>query len=137
MVRSGSLTHLAQVGDGPGLIVSVLGYLPEGENAMVKMTKAELKRRLVPGTELTLINCLMGPCNNPRTVAQVRSSDYVMLTPEGKHSYLTITPEEEVRETENGFQLILKAQDARPGLPAQPERIAAEYVWGIREVPNA
>lgn len=94
------------------------------------MTKAELKRRLTPGTKLTLVNSLLGPCSKPRTVHEVRSADYVMLTPEGKHSYLTIIPAEEVRETPKGFQVVLKAQPAEPGRPAQAEKLAAEYEWG-------
>lgn len=93
------------------------------------MTKAELKRRLTVGTKLVLVNCLMGPCYKPREVFEVRSKDYVMLTPEGSHSYLTITPEEEIRETPKGFQVVLKPQAAVTGMPAQSERVVAEYEW--------
>lgn len=83
------------------------------------MTKAELKRRLVPGTKLTLVNCLMGPCNKHRTVQQVRSSEFVMSTPEGSDSYLPIGSDEYVEATENGFKIIIKGSG----------RIAAEYQW--------
>ena len=94
------------------------------------MTKAELKRRLVPGTKLVLVNCLMGPCNKPRTVKQVRSTDIIMLTPEGKESHLDLQSHEFVEATENGFRIMLKAQPATLGLREQPERVAAEYEWG-------
>ncbi len=93
------------------------------------MTKAELKRRLVPGTKLVLIDCLMGKCHKPRTVKQVRSSDIIMLTDEGKESHLHIASNEYVTETANGFQVWLKYQPAQPGLPEQPPRIAAEYIF--------
>lgn len=94
------------------------------------MTKAELKRRLTPGTELTLVNCLMGPCLKPRIVKEARTKDYIMLTPEGTNSYLAISVDEEIRETSGGFQVVIKAQPATVGMPEQSERIAAEYVWG-------
>lgn len=95
------------------------------------MTKAELKRRLIPGTKLTLVNTLLGPCNKPRTVLDVRSRGYVMLTPEGKHSHLDIVPGEEIHETPNGFQVVVLASPASAQRSyAEPERIGAEYVWG-------
>lgn len=94
------------------------------------MTKAELKRRLVPGTKLTLVNCMMGPCNKHRTVVKVMSTDVQMLTPEGTHSYMTLNSYERVEATENGFKVILKAEPAVPGQPARDERLACEYQWG-------
>lgn len=98
------------------------------------MTKAELKRRLVPGTQLTLVNSLLGPTRQHRTVKQARSADYIMTKPDGKDSYLPINSNEEVRETEKGFAIFIKAgsssifQGGR--LVPQPEQLAAEYVWG-------
>lgn len=77
-------------------------------------TKAQLKR-LPIGHKLTLVNCLMGPCNAPRIIHEVMTNQIVMMLPDGRtsHCYLDLPLE----PTEQGFLL------------RTPEgRIACEYV---------
>jgi len=95
------------------------------------MTKAELKRRLVPGTKLTLVDSLLGECCKPRTVHAVRSADYIMLTPEGKHSHLAIVTGERIDETPGGFRVVILPDDKTNEY--QIEQTAAEYKWGWPE----
>lgn len=94
------------------------------------MTKASLKRQLLPGLKLTLTNSLLGPCNKQRTVHQVRSNDIVMITETGSHSHLAITPDEEVRGTSNGFQIVLKEGTETSRGVLDQDHIVAEYEWG-------
>ena len=60
-----------------------------------------------------------------------------MLTEEGRISYLTISGDEVIRQTQNGFQVVMVAQEAKPGQPARPERIAAEYIFIESSAPVA
>jgi hypothetical protein len=56
----------------------------------MKISKAKFLKLLQVGDKLTLTHCLLGACNSPREVAEVKSYGYVMLTPEGKHSHLRL-----------------------------------------------
>lgn len=86
------------------------------------MTVAELKRRLVPGTKLTLINCLMGPCQKLRTVERIRSKHFVFHAHEkNRESVLQCPKASQLIETENGFRILNDGE------------IAVEYVWGWPE----
>jgi hypothetical protein len=69
-------------------------------------TKAQLKR-LPVDTELILIECLMGLCNDPRTIKQVRSNDIVMELPNGRTSYCNLG--NKLEPTEDGF--LLRCED--------------------------
>lgn len=66
-------------------------------------TKAELKR-LPIGTTLTLTNCLMGACNDSRTIKAIKSNKIVMQLPDGRESncYLDNCI---LKPTETGFEL--------------------------------
>lgn len=85
------------------------------------MKLADLKRKLVPGTELTLINSLLGPCCKHRTVAKVNTVD-VMFTGDGvtpgKFSHLRWPKAGSLHETAKGFAIY------------EDDRLCAEYVWG-------
>ena len=69
------------------------------------MTKAELKRRLGPGTKLRLVENRNGPCDEPREVKIVRAAEIVMMTPLGTFSSLELGKGFEVAETPDGFQV--------------------------------
>jgi hypothetical protein len=71
-------------------------------------TKAELKR-LPIGTELVLVECLMGKCNDSRTIKQVRSNDIIMQLPDGRTSYCALN--NKLESTEDGF--LLRCEDGR------------------------
>lgn len=88
------------------------------------MTKAELKRKLTPGLELTLVNSYVGPTWQRRKVKQVRSSDVIMLKDDGRESTMTLNPGDVVEETANGFRIL------------QSGKIALQYVWGHPEQPK-
>jgi len=68
-------------------------------------TKAELKR-LPEGTELTLVNNLLGKVSTPRrTIKQIRSQDIILTLEDGRESFMylegcTLQP------TDDGFKLI-------------------------------
>ncbi len=70
------------------------------------MTLAELKRRLAPGTKVTLIHSAMGPCEKRRTVARLLSKQ-VAFQPEGgtELSYLPFPAAKDIRETADGFEV--------------------------------
>lgn len=83
------------------------------------MTKAELKRRLTPGTELTLVHCLVGPTRDHRTVKAVRSKDIVVLA-SGSHEFqVPLDTGFRVEETENGFRIL-----------GELKTVYASYVYG-------
>jgi hypothetical protein len=65
------------------------------------MKLADLKRIPV-GTKLRLVHCLMGPCDKPREVLKVQTNAVVMLTPEGKHSWLTLPKASDFRDDWGG-----------------------------------
>ena len=69
------------------------------------MKLADLKRIPV-GTKLRLVHCLMGPCDKPREVLKVQTNAVVMLTPEGKHSWLTLPKASDFRDDEDGFSIL-------------------------------
>ena len=93
-----------------------------------QMTKAELRRRLTKGTQLTLINCLTGPCHSYRIVhKQSNGRDhYEFETETGRISHLRIESTEYVQETGNGFAVRLMEND----------RIMAQYEWGHIPLPD-
>lgn len=80
-------------------------------------SKADIKR-LPIGTKLRLVHCLIGPTDKLRTIQQVRSNDILMLTEDGKTSYLTLGGE--FKATEKGFQLWETTNRGK--------EIAAEYI---------
>jgi len=73
----------------------------------MNITSLAALKRIPVGTRLRLIDSLIGPCDKPRTVKQVRSADIIMLTPEGTDSYLTLKGVR-LSPTENGFRLFEK-----------------------------
>ena len=75
----------------------------------MKVSKAEFLRWLTPGKEVRLINCLLGPCDKPRTVKSVKGPRVEFDTPDGRVSHLHLTSEEEVEKTESGYRLVLKS----------------------------
>ncbi len=84
------------------------------------MKLADLKRRLVPGTKLRLINSLMGPCSRLRVVAKTNTVD-VMFTgdgiADGQVSHLAWPKSSALLETENGFKII------------EDNMVCVEYEW--------
>lgn len=84
-----------------------------------RMSKAELKRRLVPGTKLTMVNSLLGDTRQLRTVKAVRSASFIMTRPDGRESYLATNSGDEVFETDNGFKIV-----------GEGKRVMVEYEWG-------
>ena len=95
---------------------------------MQTMTKAELKRRLVPETALTVVNSLMGPCRKLRTVKKVSGNEFGLLAHEkGALSYFRLESNEYVEQTAKGFAIRLKEND----------RLMVEYEWGHNPLPKA
>lgn len=80
-------------------------------------TKAELKR-LPIGTDLILINSLMGPCHTPRKIFKVMSNQIVMELPDGRTSHLYLDGGVKLEPTPDGF--LMRCTD--------DERIAAQYI---------
>jgi len=71
------------------------------------MKHADLKR-LPVGTRLTLVNCLMGPCNKPRTLKKI-TSNALLFEPDDKPgtiSWLYFGKAKDFRAEENGFSII-------------------------------
>lgn len=88
------------------------------------MTVAELKRRLVPGTKLTLVHTLLGPTRKERHVFETRSRDCVMYVPEkDANSYLQWPKASQLEATPRGFRI------------REDGEIAAEYEWGWSDDP--
>lgn len=85
------------------------------------MKLADLKSKLVPGAQLTLVNSLMGPCHKHRTVAKVNTVD-VMFTGDGiaagRVSHLRWPKASQLHKTEKGFAIY------------EDDRLCAEYIWG-------
>jgi len=74
-------------------------------------TKAQLKR-LPIGTELILVECLMGPCNDPRTIKQIKSNAIVMQLPDGRTSNCYLDQiGNKLEPTEDGF--LLRCEDGK------------------------
>lgn len=71
-------------------------------------TKAELKRLRV-GTRLILIDCLMGPCHQPRTIKEVRSNSIKMQLEDGRISTLDLHGK--LEPTAEGF--LIRCEDGR------------------------
>lgn len=88
------------------------------------MTVAELKRRLVPGTKLTMVRNVTGP--TPRLLRQVferRSAECVMYVPEkDANSYLRWPKAAGLEETEKGFRIWEGTGSKRT--------LMVEYEWG-------
>lgn len=85
------------------------------------MTVAELKRRLVPGTELTLVESRLGPCRKLRTVESVSTVDVGMSgddVAKDRVSYLPWPKASQLQETDKGFQIVIE------------DETAARYEWG-------
>ena len=66
-------------------------------------------KRLQPGTKLILVNSLVGrpKTDGRRTLKKVRSNDVIMMTPDGRDSYLSLH-NVRVVQTELGFTLFDK-----------------------------
>lgn len=81
------------------------------------LTIADLKRRLTPGTELRLVQSLMGPCDKKRVVHRNKPS-FVTFTGEGvKESYLYWPKASQLRGFEGGFEII------------EDGEVAVRYLW--------
>lgn len=91
---------------------------------MNKLTVAELKRRLVVGAKLVQTLNLRGPCENPRTVAEVSTTEVRFSgpgsdgAPESRLWSLSWPKASQLRETEDGFEI-----DFAPG------RVGVRYRW--------
>lgn len=83
----------------------------------MKTTKAEFFRWFTPGKRVRLINCLMGPCDKPRTVSKVVGMRAELLTEDGRTSHLRIGADEHVEKTANGYRIVL----------TEDGRVCAEY----------
>lgn len=85
------------------------------------MTLVELKRRLVPGTKLTLVGSRMGPCRKLRIVESVTTVDVGMSgddVSKDRVSYLPWPKASQLQETDKGFQVVIEGETA------------ARYEWG-------
>lgn len=83
----------------------------------MRVTKAEFFRWFTPGKRVRLVNCLMGPCDKPRTVSKVVGMRAELLTDDGRISNLHIEADEHVEKTANGYRIVL----------TEDGRVCAEY----------
>lgn len=86
------------------------------------MTLAELKRRLQPGTRLTLLRNAKGPCEEPRIVVRQLRYDCVLARPDGQESHLQwprFPGGQFIRDTADGFEIVNAA-----------EHVMLAYRWG-------
>lgn len=90
---------------------------------MATLTVAELKRRLTVGTKLVQTLNLRGPCENPRTVAEVSTTEVRFSgpgsegVPESRLWSLPWPKASLLRETPDGFEDRLRAGPRRRPLP--------------------
>jgi hypothetical protein len=79
--------------------------MPKG----VKLSRRELQAVFFVGREIALVNCLMGPTHQKRTVAEQKSFGYVMKTEDGRPSWLRFNAGDEIW-MDNGKITILGAE---------------------------
>lgn len=92
--------------------------------AIKPMTIAELKRRLVPGTRLRLMNSLMGPCDKARKVEKTNTVEFMLSgdgIQEGKLSHAYWPKKGALFETADGFEIY------------DEEELALAYKWEKNE----
>src|ERR1017187_9091264 len=82
------------------------------------MTKVELKRKLVPGTELTLVKSLLGATSQKREIMAQRSYGYDLRTftdapNPNSISKLYIDSSDIIIDTDGGFDVVLKNDTTR------------------------
>lgn len=84
------------------------------------MKLAELKRKLVKGTKLRLVDSLIGTCDKARVVAMTNSVG-VMFTgdgiKDGQFSHLDWPKASQLVETEKGFKIV------------EDGETSAGYIW--------
>lgn len=75
---------------------------------MKPLTVAELKRRLVPGTRLRLVNSLMGPCDKARKVEKTNTVEFMLSgegIPEGRLSHAYWPKKGTLFADDEGFEI--------------------------------
>lgn len=88
------------------------------------MTLTELKRRLAPGTKLTLIHSMSGPCEKKRTVARLLSKQVAFSQKDSAElSYLPFPAAKDIVETADGFKVCFP----------DDSRCMVAYRWGWAE----
>ena len=87
-------------------------------NKMPTLNTIAAIKRLPVGTKLRLINCLMGPTDQPREAVKVRSKDLVFKTEKGSLSYASLSGVK-VEATEKGFRLVA-SKDSNSDDPNAP-----------------
>jgi hypothetical protein len=89
-----------------------------------KISRAQLKNLFVPGTRLTLINCLMGPTNKPRTVHKATSYGFIMIASDkNEYSYLRYEGGERITFDRDSNVVTLYSKETQ----GTGEIIAAQY----------
>lgn len=85
-----------------------------------KLTVAELKRRLTPGTRLRLVQNFMGGCDRPREVAKTTTTAVALTQidePSAPLSWLPWPKAADLRATPDGFAVY------------EGNRLTVRYVW--------
>lgn len=101
---------------------------------MPKLTVAELKRRLAPGTRLRLTHTLLGPCDKLRVVAKHNSVDCMFTgdgIAEGHVSHLPWPKASCLHETPDGFEIWeeeSRTRDEEP-FPSENPVVSVRYVF--------
>ena len=93
------------------------------------MTKVELKRKLVPGTELTLVKSLLGATYQKREIVAQRSYGYDLRTfadapnPNSISKLYIDSSDKIIIDTDGGFDVVLKNDTTR---------VLAGYLFGFK-----